>query len=162
MAREISGLLVRHYREGLVAGTGESAEIDFNIPRGLAIGIWGIDGMVVCGDNVDAAEIDALVDLDGPGLASNALSTVALVEARQILESCIFSIVYQQNLTTSGAKKSFAYKTLWYPDPIFTARNLGAAGVSQTSAAEIFFAIYYKWYQIAEAEQLQLFIDQRS
>lgn len=163
MARAISGLLVRRDREAYIDGTGESQELDFDIPRGLAIAIFGIEGEVIIGD-IDGAAIsmEQFVDLDGPALAGDALNTQALFEAREILDSVIFAQHAKHDALTSGASLMHAERTLWLPEPILTARNPGVAGLALGASGEAFTGIWYKWVEISNEEFIRLVVDLRT
>lgn len=163
MAQVISNLLVRRNEEGYVDGTGEAEEIDFSIPRGLAIALFGVESNIGL-SALDGAEIEmeAIVDLDGPALAVGALATSALFDARKILDSVIFYERIQVDNITTGASLLTRKSMLWYPEPILTARNLGIAGISAGSSGEWNVGLWYKWVRITEAEFVGLVIDQRA
>lgn len=154
-----TGLLVRHDREAVTDGTGESHELDFDIPYGWAIEIHKILLETNAGDQDGAAiTMDMLVDLDGPGLASNSLSTQALFEAREILDSCIASIHTKHDAVTSGAglhseRQMFDFSD----DPILTAKNPGTAFLSVGASGEGHITFYYKWVTVSQNEQVALF-----
>ena len=163
MAKVISNLLVRRNEEGYVSGTGEAEELDFAIPRGLAIAIFGIESNLGCGD-LDGAliEMDAIVDLDGPALAVGSLATEALFDARKILDSVIFAHLERWDNVTEGAARISSNRMQWYPEPILTARNLGIAGLSLGASGNWNVGIWYKWVEISDAEFVGLVIDQRA
>jgi len=162
-AQVISNLLVRRNEEGYIDATGEAEELDFAIPRGLAIAIFGIESNIGTGD-LDAAlgEMDAFVDLDGPALVVGSLASAALFDARKILDSVIFLHQFQQDIVTTGASILSDRQMMWYPEPILTARNLGLAGLALGSAGEWNVGIWYKWVRISDAEFVGLVIDQRA
>ncbi len=163
MATALSGLLVRHYREALIDGTGESAELQFNIPRGLAISIEAITGRLNLGDLDGAAiTVDLLLSLDGPALSSNALSTQALYEAHEVLDSVIFAMNGKNDNVTTGGTLQAMHEHFQLPEPILTARNLGAAGLSIGASGEIFIDIYFKWVQVSIQEFIRLIADLRT
>ncbi len=163
MARPLSGLLVRHAQEGLVDGTGESEEIEFNIPRGLAIEIFGLRLDMKTGD-LDGAliEVDGLIDVDGPSLAGNAINTQALFDARQILASNLHSVHFRVDNVTEGASVLSTQSYIALPFPVLTARNLGMAGISLGGSGEVFASIYYRWVEITTAEFITLVADLRT
>lgn len=163
MATVISNLLVRRNSEGYVDATGEAEEIDFAIPRGLAIAIFGIESNMRTGDHDGARiDMDGIVDLDGPALSVGALATQALFDARKILDSVIFLHQVSVDIITTGASYLSERKMMWYPEPIMTARNVGIAGISEGASGSWDVGIWYKWLKITDAEFVGLAIDQRA
>jgi len=163
VAKVISSLLVRRNEEGYVDGTGEAEEVDFSIPRGLAIAIFGVESNIGTGD-LDGAliEMDAIVDLDGPALTLGSLATAALFDARKVLDSVIFLHQFQVDNITTGAVELSNRTMMWFPEPILTARNPGLAGISVGASGEWNVGLWYKWVRISEAEFVGLVIDQRA
>ena len=163
MATALSGLLVRHQQEGLIDGTGESEEIEFNIPRGLAIELLGVDLQLQCGD-LDGAliEVDALFSVDGPSLAANAINSQALFDARQLLDSNLHSLHSRWDNVTTGAAKLSDNSYRSFPIPVLTARNPGVAAISLGASGEVFTSIYYRWVKISDSEFITLVADLRT
>ncbi len=163
MATPLSGLLVRHVQEGLVSGTGESEEVEFNIPRGLAIELLSVKQETASGD-LDGAliEVDLLFSIDGPSLASNAISTQALFDARQLLDSNLASMHSRWDNVTTGASILSDRQHLIFPIPVLTARNPGVAGICLGASGEVFTSIYYRWVKITESEFITLVADLRT
>jgi len=165
MAKLLSGLLVRRFEEGFVDGTAESRELDFDIPRGLAIEIMGIEANIGLSD-LDGAliEMDAFVDLDGPALASNAISSEALFDARKVLDTNIMNMAIQVDNVTTGAARLSSREVMFYPDDarIITARNVGVAGFAKGASGELQIGIWFRWIAITDQEFIGLIIDLRS
>lgn len=165
MAKLLSGLLVRRVEEGYIDGTAESSELDFDIPRGLAIELMGIESNMDTGD-LDGAliEMDGFVDLDGPALASNAIATETQFDARKILDSVIFLHTMQNDIITTGAAQTSERQMMWYPTDarIVTARNIGFAGFSKGASGAWNLGIWYRWLRISDDEFVGLVIDQRT
>lgn len=158
MPRPVTTMRIRHDREALVDGTGESHEIDFDIPFRFAIQILATELEVNIGDQDGAAiTVDALLDYDGPALASDALSTQALFEAREILDSAFHTMHSKHDAVTTGAALMSERSYLWYPEPILTARNIGFAGLALGASGEVWAKIYYRWVEITREEQVDLF-----
>ena len=165
MAQPISGPLVRRNTEGYVDGTAESEEIDFDIPRGFAIEILGLEHYLRTGDH-DAAiiEMETIVDLDGPGLAVGAITTEAQFDARRVLDSVIGIASLTVDMITSGASPLSLYEMNWFPVDarIITARNIGIVGLAEGASGLWDLGIWYRWLRLSEAELFGLIIDQRS
>jgi len=163
MATALSGLLVLNVREALVDGTGESREIDFNIARGQAIGIDKIilEGVIPAHDGANI-ELGTIISIDGPNFANNSLVTKALFEAQEVLDSSIAQLHMGIDITTTGASQVDRQIIIPFTEPIFTARNLGFAGLAEGASGEIFAHIYYKYYDITAQEFVVLFTDQRA
>lgn len=159
MAREITGLLTRRRRQSVVDGTGESEEVDFDIPQGMAIKIYGFQ-LWVATAALDGAEIsmETLVDLDGNALASNSLATQALFEAREILDSSIAYLGIEADNITTGAAKTSDSQMQWFPfgREIITARNPGIGWLSVGASGEGKVCFYYSWVTISTREFGQL------
>jgi len=158
-ATPLTSLRVRHHRlSALLDTVGQSAEIDFNIAFGQAIEIWAVHANVFTGAVTAIRQtVEALVDLDGPALANNSLVTQALIQARQVLESCIANFNGGNDALTSGAAITDVKQETVFSDPILTARNPGVAGVATTSSGAVLFDIHYKLVQVSRDEQLLLF-----
>jgi len=163
MAQVISSLLVRRNEEGYVDGTGEAEELDFSIPRGLAIAVFGIESNMGLGA-FDGADIfmEGIVDLDGPALSVGALATAALFDARKVLDSVIFLHQMKSDNVTTGGGQIAQREMMWYPEPILTARNIGIAGIATGQSGEWNVGIWFKWVRITDAEFVGLVIDQRA
>jgi len=163
MATALSGLLVRHFREALIDGTGESAELQFNIPRGLAISVRSVRtrSLIPAHDGAQIS-VDSLLSLDGPALSGNALNTQALYEAHEVLDSVIVATNLVADITTTGASLLSDHTETVFDEPILTARNLGAAGVAIGASGEIFIDIYYVWVQVSIQEFIRLIADLRT
>jgi len=163
MARPLSGLLVRHHFEGMVDGTGESAELEFNIPRGLAIEILAAN-IQLHTPQLDGAEIqvNSMLDIDGPSLANNSISTLALYDARQVLDSNLHSLHMQVDNVTEGGGLISDKQYIQFPIPILTARNPGWAGIAIGNTGEVLLAIYFRWVEITRDEFITLVTDLRT
>lgn len=165
MAQPLSGLLVVRREQGYVDGTAESEEVDFSIPRGLAIEIFGVECNLNVGD-LDGAliEMDVFVDLDGPALASNAIASEAAFDARKVLDTNIFHHEMSVDNVTTGATNMGDRQMMWYPPDtrIITARNLGFAGFAKGASGAVNLGFWYRWLKITDAEFLGLVIDLRS
>jgi len=163
MARPLSGLLVRRLFEGMIDGTGESQEIEFNIPRGLAIEIWA-SSIQLHTPQLDAAEIqvNSLLDIDGPSLAGNSISTLALYDARQVLDSNLHSLHLQVDNIVEGGGVISDHEYIPFPLPILTARNPGWAGIAIGNTGEVMLAIYFRWVEVTRDEFITLVTDLRS
>jgi len=163
MARALSGLLVRHQQEGLVDGAGESEELEFNIPRGLAIELLAVNLQLQAG-SLDGAdiEVDALFSIDGPSLALNSISTQALFDARQVLDSNLHSLHGRWDNITTGAARMSVAQYIAFPIPILTARNPGVAAITLGASGEVFTSIYYRWVEITREEFITLVADLRT
>lgn len=163
MAQEITGLLVMHDREAVLDTVAESHEIDFDIPVSYAISIYGLrcwlkTGAFIAGLN----EMGVIVDIDGAALASNSINTQALYEAREVLASCIANWEISVDIITTGAGMISDQETLWFPQPIITARNPGIAYLSLGTSGEAHIGIYYKWVRISDMEFAQLVSSRRA
>ena len=163
MAKAISGILVRNRREALVDAAGESEEVQFNIPRGLAIGVSMLVFHTIAGDIDGAAiEVGQIVSFDGPRYANDAIVTKALFEGEEVLDSSIAQHHIKVDNITTGATREGFEQIVEFTEPIFTARNLGIARLAEGAAGEGFVAIYYKWYEISDSEFITLITDLRS
>jgi len=157
-ATPLTSLRTRWDREAVTAGTGESHEVDFNIAFGQAIEISGVVCRIQMGANTATLQtMEALVDLDGPGLANDALSTQALFELREVLESVIANFGIGSDLLTSGGAPAEELQKYQFAEPILTARNVGTAFLSIVSAGEALIGIQYKLVEVSRDEQLLLF-----
>lgn len=157
-ATPLTSLRTRWDREQVLATIGESHEVDFNIAFGQAIEI----SAVYCRLQVGAVtavrqHMRVLVDLDGPALANDSISTAALFAAREILESCIANFGFGNDALTSGAAVTDTLQQYDYKEPILTARNPGVAYISLTSSGEGLVGIQYKLVEVTRDEQLLLF-----
>lgn len=163
MASAISGILVRNSRQAVVDAAGESEEVQFNIPRRLAIGVSKII-IINKTNDLDAAliEMGTVISFDGPRYASDAIVSKALFEAEEVLDSTIAQAHMAVDNQTSGASQLQETVIIEFPEPIFTARNLGIARLSEGAGGEGFVAIYYKWFNITDAEFITLITDLRS
>jgi len=158
MATPLTSLRTRWDREATIAATGESHEVDFNIAFGQAIEVEGIACRIQQGAITAALQTaEALVDLDGPALANNALSTQALFELREILESCLANFGTGSDALTSGGAVMEELQQYLYQEAILTARNLGTAFLSIVGAAEMLIGIRFKLVEVTRDEQLLLF-----
>lgn len=163
MATPLSGILVRSTTEGLVDAAGESEEIQFNIPRGLAIGITQIIIIQASGDLDGAAiEVGTIVSFDGPRYAADAIVTKALFEAEEVLDSSIFQAHLKTDNVTEGGGLLTETTGIVFNEPIFTARNLGIARLSEGASGQSWVSIYYKWFRITDSEFITLITDLRS
>jgi len=158
-ATPLTSLRVRHHRlANLLTTVGQSAEIDFNIAFGQAIEISAVHiNLTVAAVTTTRQDLECLVDLDGPALAGNVLVTQALIQARQVLESCIANFMLGNDALTSGAAVTSLKQQTIFSEPILTARNPGVAGVAITSSGAALFDIHYKLVAVTQSEQLLLF-----
>lgn len=157
-ATPLTSLRTRWDREAVSAGTGESHEVDFDIAFGQAIEISGIvcriqQGAITAG----LQTMEVIVDLDGPGLANNAISTQALFELREILSSCIANFGTGSDVLTSGGAVMEELQQYLYEEPILTARNVGTAFLSIVGSGEGLVGIQHKLVEVTRDEQLLLF-----
>ncbi len=165
MPTDITGLLVRRIRQAVVDGTGESEEVDFDIPIGHAIRIYGIDSYLEIGSHDGATiEMESLVDLDGAALAANAVNTQALFEAREVLASAICLNGMKVDMVTDGASFISQQRMMWFPQDreILTARNPGVAWLSLGESGEGKITFYYTWVRISTSEFGQLIASRRA
>lgn len=150
-------------REAVVDGTGESHEHDFDIPIGYAIRIYAVHQENHLGDQDGAAiTVEQFLDLDGAELASDAISTQALFEARETNSSVIAALHSKHDAVTSGAAIHSQDRFFVFPEPILTARNPGSAFLSMGASGECFVGIYYKWVRISDVEFAQLVAARRA
>lgn len=154
----LTTLRTRWSHEATATGTGESEEIDFNIALRQGIEIFA----VYCILNhaaiiVTKASMKTLVDLDGPALAGNAISTQALYEARRVLESVIANFGTATDALTSGGAIIEVQQWTGFPIPILTARNPGIARISIESSGESLVGIQHRFVEINRNENLELF-----
>jgi len=158
-ATPLTSLRVRHRRlSSLVTTVGQSQEVDFNIAFGQAIEISAIHvNMFIAAVSATQSRLEALVDLDGPALDGNSLVSLALIEARQELESCIANFANGNDALTSGAAITDTKQQTIYTEPILTARNPGVAAIATTSSGAMLFDIHYKLLAVTRDEQLLLF-----
>jgi len=158
MATPLTSLRIRWDREATADGVGESHEVDFNMAFGQAIEISGIICRIFqAAVIVTTQTMEALVDLDGPALASNALSTQALFELREILSSCIANFGTGSDALTEGAARTLVLQHEDYSEPILTARNIGTAFLSLGGAGEALIGLKHKLVEVTRDEQLLLF-----
>lgn len=159
MATPLTSLRVRHARlTTLLDGTGQSAEIDFNIAFGQAIEISAVHAILLLGATTATRQTtDGFLDLDGPALANNSLSTEALFDARRILESCVANFGTGSDVLTSGGATSRVKQEVMFQEPILTARNPGIAGLALIQSGDLLLDIHYKLVAVTAQEQLLLF-----
>jgi len=164
MPKEITSLLVKWSDEGVSDQTGESEEVDFDIPFGFAIAIYGVETHLEQGDFVIVADkntVEALVSLDGNGMASDAISSQALFDAEKIRSATIFNALLEADGVTSGAVPTAKSDRNWFPEPLHTARNPGIARISDNVSGGILVGIWYKWVTISDLEFAQLVASRR-
>jgi len=154
----ITTLRTRWTRMIPTAGNALSVEIDFNIALRQGIEIFACYArMFTAAVTAVAQTVEAIVDLDGPALASNAISTQAAFELRELLESVIASFGLGVDALTSGGAKVLELQRVDLPIPVLTARNVGLAGLAITSNSEILMGIQHRFVEINRDENLELF-----
>lgn len=158
-ATPLTSLRVRHRRLPTLLDTvGQSQEVDFNIAFFQAIEIPAIHVNIFQGAVTTTLQrVEALVDLDGPALADNALVSLTLIEARAELESCIANFAHGSDALTSGAAVTDVKQETIFSEPFLTARNPGVAAIATVSTGAVLFDIHYKLVQVSRDEQLLLF-----
>lgn len=142
------------------AVTGQSREIDFNIAIGMAIEIFEVSCIVGTAANTAVQQsMEVLVDLDGPALAGNAISSAALFLARSQLESVIANFEHSTDLLTSGGATTSVLQHYVYPVglPWLTARNPGIADVAVVSTGVALTGILHRFVDLSNQERLELF-----
>lgn len=142
------------------AATGQSREIDFNIAIGMAIEIFQISCIIGTAANTATQQsMEVLVDLDGPALAGNFISSAALFLARSILESVIANFEFSSDLLTSGGAETSALQHYVYPVglPWLTARNPGIADLAVVSTGVALTGILHRFVDLTNQERLELF-----
>lgn len=163
MVVALTTMRTRWDREATAAGTAESHEVDFNIAQGQAIEIFGISARMLSGAITAGLQTsEALVDLDGPALASNAIATQAVYEAREILESCIANFGTGSDALTSGGAEMMVVQNISFEIPIITARNLGTAFLSIVGSGEMLIGIRYRIVRLTQSEEFALFASGRA
>ena len=157
-ATPITTLRTRWTDESVVTGTAESEELDFNIALRQGIEIYKIACRIQAGAATATNQfMHALVDLDGPALAGNKISSLALYDARSVLESCIANFGIGGDLLTSGGFKTEELQQEWFVIPILTARNIGVARNSLTSSGRALVGIQHRFVEITRDENIMLF-----
>jgi len=142
----------------LLSTVGQSAEVDFNIAFGQAIEIRILRAnLLMAAITATRQLVQALVDLDGPALAGNSIVTVALFDARKLLDSAIYNVQTGADALTSGAATTDLTDTLVLPEVMLTARNPGVAAVASISTGAALFSLYHKLVEVSRDEQLLLF-----
>lgn len=142
------------------ATTGQSREIDFNIAIGMAIEIFQVSCVIgVAANTATQQSMEVLVDLDGPALAGNSISTAALFLARSQLESVIANFEYSSDLLTSGGAPTSVLQHYTYPQglPWLTARNPGIADLAVVSTGVALTGILHRFVDLSNQERLELF-----
>lgn len=163
MATDITGMLVRHHHEALIDGTGESAEIDFDIPQGFAINVLAVLFLTNIIDHDGALiTVQQLLSLDGAALAGNALNTEALYDAHENLDAVLAKHHVSAAETTTGASKTSEALYIPFVKPILTARNPGWAAVALGFTGEVWMTLYYNWVTISTSEFGQLVASRRA
>lgn len=138
--------------------TGQSREIDFNIALGQAIEVLACNCLIGTAANTAIQQsMEVLVDLDGPALAGNSISTAALFLARSTLESVIANFEHSTDLLTSGGATTSVLQNYTFPIPILTARNLGIADLAVVSTGVALTGIQHRVMEITSQENLMLF-----
>ena len=154
----ITTLRTRWSRMIPTAGNALSTQIDFNIALRQGIEIFGCYCRIFTAAVTAVAQTaEGLVDLDGPALASNSISTQAIYEAREILESVIANFGIGVDALTSGAAITETLQRVDLPIPVLTARNIGVAGLAIISNSELLFGIQHRFVEINRDENLELF-----
>lgn len=142
------------------AVTGQSREIDFNIAIGMAIEIFQVSCVIGTAANTAIQQsMEVLVDLDGPALAGNAISSAALFLARSQLESVIANFEHSTDLLTSGGASTSVLQHYTYPVglPWLTARNPGIADLAVVSTGVALTGILHRFVDLSNQERLELF-----
>ena len=164
MAQPLSGLLVRTHQD-LVSTIGGSQEVDFDIPRSLAIEIFGasVDINIVSLVATPATQGATFLDLDGPGLASDAIATLVAYDLRKLLDSAVIEFSLGADAVTTGGAQTRRSYNLMLPQPILTARNPGIAlGAAAATVLDVVWKIYYRWVRITDQEFVSLVANLRS
>jgi len=147
------------------AVTGQSREIDFNIAIGMAIEIFEISCVIGTAANTAIQQsMEVLVDLDGPALAGNAISSAALFLARSQLGTVIANFEHSTDLLTSGGATTSVLQHYVYPVglPWLTARNPGIADFAVVSTGIALTGILHRFVDLSTPERLELFALGRS
>lgn len=154
----ITTLRTRWLRTIPTAGNALSVELDFNIALRQGIEIFAVYcRLFTAAVTAVAQTAEALVDLDGPALASNAVSTQALYELRELLESVIANFGLGVDALTSGAAVTETLQRVDLPIPVLTARNPGVAALAIISNMEALVGIQHRFVEINRDENLELF-----
>lgn len=142
------------------ATTGQSREIDFNIAIGMAIEIFQVSCVIgFAASTAIQQSMEVLVDLDGPALAGNAISSAALFLARSQLESVIANFEHSSDILTSGGTTTSVLQHYTYPQglPWLTARNPGIADFAVVSTGVALTGILHRFVDLTNQERLELF-----
>lgn len=158
-ATPITGPRFRWDHTTLAPGN-ESSELDFNIAIGMAIEIFEIDCVIGTAANTATQQsMEVLVDLDGPALAGNAISSAALFLARSQLDSVIANFEHSTDLLTSGGATTSVLQKYQYPQglPWLTARNPGIAHLAVVSTGVALTGLLHRFVDLTDRERLELF-----
>ncbi len=155
----ITTLRTRWSDEAVVTGTAESEELDFNIALRQGIEIFQVYCRIqIAGLTAVDQFMHALVDLDGPALANNAIATLAAYDLRAVLESVIANFgIGTDALGTAAGAQNLVLQNVNFPIPILTARNPGIARNSLTGSGRALIGLQHRFVEINRDENLELF-----